>query len=181
MGRWLGIDPGTKRLGLAAGSTSDGIASPLKTVPARPRGAALDAVRRAAEDYGAVGIVVGWPLNMDDTEGPQARDAAGNQPRHRISGRHERPAHAAANQHDRVEDLPRPIQVEDPPARNHLHATENDGEAENGTADRLAPRRPLWVAGHLLGSSGFARVVALPCGYRGSSLVRLTVSVHLAS
>ena len=73
MGRWLGIDHGTKRVGVAAGSTADGIASPLKVLPAEPADAMLEAIDRVAAEYGAEGIVVGWPLNMDDTEGPQGR------------------------------------------------------------------------------------------------------------
>ncbi len=79
MGLWLAIDHGTARIGVAAGSTSDGIASPLTMIPAEPFDQAIEQIRRLASDYNAVGIVVGWPLNMDDTEGPQgllARRAA---------------------------------------------------------------------------------------------------------
>lgn len=72
MGLWLAIDHGTRRIGVAAGSTSDGIASPIASVPAEPFPEAIENIRRLACDYKAVGIVVGWPLNMDDTEGPQA-------------------------------------------------------------------------------------------------------------
>ena len=73
MGRWLGIDHGTKRIGIAAGSTSDGIASPVTVVPAEPLAEAYESIRRLAGDYGVEGVVVGWPLNMDDSEGPQGR------------------------------------------------------------------------------------------------------------
>ena len=75
MTRWLGIDPGAKRIGLAVGGTGDGIASPVKTVPASPLDKAVEQIAACAEAYGATGLVVGWPLNMDDTEGPQARQA----------------------------------------------------------------------------------------------------------
>jgi putative Holliday junction resolvase len=73
MGCWLGIDHGTKRMGIAAGRTEDAIASPLTGVPAEPLEEVIETVRRLAGEYDAVGIVVGWPLNMDDTEGPQGR------------------------------------------------------------------------------------------------------------
>jgi len=79
MGRWLGIDHGTKRIGIAVGSTADGVATPLAVVAARPWEALVARLRERIEQYGAEGVVVGWPLNMDDTEGPQgrlARDAA---------------------------------------------------------------------------------------------------------
>jgi len=73
MSRWLGIDHGTKRIGVAAGSTCDGIASPLTVVAAEPQANVFAAIARLATDYTADGIVVGWPLNMDDSEGPQGR------------------------------------------------------------------------------------------------------------
>jgi putative Holliday junction resolvase len=72
MSRWLGIDQGAKRIGVAAGSTGDCIASPLKVIGAVPSGPAIDQIIRLAREYDVAGIVVGWPLNMDDTQGPQA-------------------------------------------------------------------------------------------------------------
>jgi len=79
MGRWLGIDHGTKRIGIAAGSTQDAIASPIAVIDAEPLGDALEGIIQLAGEYRVEGIVVGWPLNMDDSEGPQgklARDMA---------------------------------------------------------------------------------------------------------
>jgi putative Holliday junction resolvase len=73
MTRWLGIDYGTKRIGIAVGSTDEKIASALTVIPAEPREAAIERILRLAGDYHAEGIVVGWPLNMDDSEGPQAK------------------------------------------------------------------------------------------------------------
>ncbi len=73
MGRWLCIDHGAARIGLAAGSLPPGIASPMEVIPARPHEAAIASIVKIARDFGADGIVVGWPLNMDDTEGPQGR------------------------------------------------------------------------------------------------------------
>jgi len=75
MGCWLGIDHGTVRMGVAAGDTATGIASPLAVVPARPEARAIGQIARLAREYHAEGLVVGWPLNMDDTEGPQGRAA----------------------------------------------------------------------------------------------------------
>jgi putative Holliday junction resolvase len=80
MSRWLGIDHGTKRIGLAAGGTADGIATPLDVIPAEPLDDAIRRILKEADAYGAGGLVVGWPLNMDDSEGPQgklAREMAG--------------------------------------------------------------------------------------------------------
>ncbi len=75
MPRWLGIDHGHKRIGVAVGSTEDALASPVEVLDAAPLPAAMDRIERLADEYGACGIVVGWPVNMDDTEGPQAREA----------------------------------------------------------------------------------------------------------
>lgn len=71
--RWLGIDHGTKRIGVAVGSTAGGIATPVTVIPAAPFSDALARIAELAAEYEAEGIVVGLPLNMDDTEGPQAR------------------------------------------------------------------------------------------------------------
>lgn len=79
MGCWLGIDHGTVRIGVAVGQTLGGIASPLAVVPAQPFDRAIEQIAHFASEYRAVGLVVGWPLNMDGTEGPQgllARDLA---------------------------------------------------------------------------------------------------------
>lgn len=79
MGRWLGIDHGTKRVGIAVGSAPGGIATPLAVVPAEPAESLYRKVAALSDEYGVEGVVVGWPLNMDDSEGPQgalARAAA---------------------------------------------------------------------------------------------------------
>lgn len=70
---WIGIDHGSKRIGVAVGNTDTSIASPVQVVAAEPPGRALERIVRLAADHQAVGIVVGWPLNMDDSEGPQGR------------------------------------------------------------------------------------------------------------
>jgi putative Holliday junction resolvase len=69
---WLGVDYGSKRVGVAVGNTKDRISSPLSVLPARPQNHLFDAIRRLAENHGATGVVVGLPINMDETEGPQA-------------------------------------------------------------------------------------------------------------
>jgi putative Holliday junction resolvase len=72
MACWLGIDHGTKRIGVAVGRTAAGIASPVETL-AVGEADAPGGIARIARDYEAVGVVVGWPLNADGSEGPQAR------------------------------------------------------------------------------------------------------------
>jgi putative Holliday junction resolvase len=72
MNRWLGIDHGTKRIGIAVGNDADRVATPLAVIPASPLSDVLREIFRYLEEYQAAGIVVGWPLNMDSTVGPQA-------------------------------------------------------------------------------------------------------------
>jgi putative Holliday junction resolvase len=75
MSRWLAIDHGRKRVGIAVGDTEDGIAGPVAALDAADEGRLLDEIIRLAGEYRVSGLVVGWPLNMDDTEGPQADEA----------------------------------------------------------------------------------------------------------
>jgi putative holliday junction resolvase len=72
--RYLGVDLGTKRIGLAVGDSEGGVVSPLDVLDAQPAPEVnAQAILRAAAEYDASGIVIGLPLNMDGTEGPQAR------------------------------------------------------------------------------------------------------------
>ena len=73
--RILGIDYGTKRIGVAVGDTETRIALPLRMLPGRGD-TTRDAVSAAAlgEEEGAAAFVVGLPLNMGDnvpTDSPQ--------------------------------------------------------------------------------------------------------------
>ncbi len=90
--RYLGIDYGSRRIGLAVGDGRLRIASPLETVAAAddPTRDAAAVLARAAEAE-AEALVVGMPLNMDGSSGPQAQrtrrfiaalEAAGRLPVH---------------------------------------------------------------------------------------------------
>ncbi len=71
--RYLAIDFGDKRTGLAAGDDETGLVSPLEVIQL-PRGPALlDALIRSIERQRPDAIVIGLPLNMDGTEGPAAK------------------------------------------------------------------------------------------------------------
>jgi putative Holliday junction resolvase len=69
----LGLDLGTKTIGIAASDPNRRVAMPVETI-ARSR-FARDAERileLSAERHG-VGLVLGLPINMDGTEGPRAQ------------------------------------------------------------------------------------------------------------
>lgn len=74
MGRWLAIDYGTRRIGLAICDPDEQLASPAGALTALG-GAARDAalLLEWARKNDVAGFVVGLPLNMDGTIGPQAR------------------------------------------------------------------------------------------------------------
>lgn len=71
--RYLGVDHGTRRMGLAVGALPLQVATPLAVVPAQPEAAAIERIVAAAREYDVAAVVVGLPLNMDDTVGPQAK------------------------------------------------------------------------------------------------------------
>ena len=71
--RLIGIDVGTKTLGLALSDTTRKIASALVTLRRTKLTADLGRLLDLAAEYGVGGFVVGLPLNMDGTEGPRAQ------------------------------------------------------------------------------------------------------------
>jgi len=74
MPRFLGIDHGSKRIGLAVSDPGATLASPLTTIAASgDLSDQVEAVLSCAEEYDIDAFVVGLPLNMDDTEGNQAK------------------------------------------------------------------------------------------------------------
>jgi len=74
-GRLLGIDFGTKRIGIAVSTPEQNIASPLKNYTRRSRQADADYINRVAREYDAVGLVVGLPVHMSGDESKKSREA----------------------------------------------------------------------------------------------------------
>ena len=72
-GALIGLDLGTKTIGVAASDPDRRVAAPVETI-ARKR-FSLDAQRICvlAAERRAVGYVLGLPVNMDGTEGPRAQ------------------------------------------------------------------------------------------------------------
>ena len=71
--RLIGIDVGTKTLGLALSDVTRTIASPLETILRKKF--AIDAARllHLAGEHRIGGFVVGLPANLDASEGPRAQ------------------------------------------------------------------------------------------------------------
>jgi putative Holliday junction resolvase len=69
VGRVIGIDHGQRRIGLAVGDDETGMAFPRPPISAA---GAAEQIRQLADDEGTNHVVVGLPLNLDGSEGPQA-------------------------------------------------------------------------------------------------------------
>lgn len=70
-GRWLGVDVGSVRVGLAISDPDGLLATPLATVGPDD----LDAIEATTVEYDVVGVVVGLPRTLDNRDGPAARTA----------------------------------------------------------------------------------------------------------
>lgn len=69
--RLLGMDIGTKTIGLAVSDSGHNIATPLKTIQRTKFTKDVEEFKLVIADYEIGGYVLGLPLNMDGTEGPR--------------------------------------------------------------------------------------------------------------
>jgi putative Holliday junction resolvase len=74
-GALLGLDYGSKRIGVAACDPGRIIASAIATVPRTKIDADVEAIRKLYQARACVGLVIGLPLNMDGGAGPSAQAA----------------------------------------------------------------------------------------------------------
>ncbi|MEM8750123.1 MAG: Holliday junction resolvase RuvX [Pseudomonadota bacterium] len=72
-GRLLGLDLGSKTIGLAICDDRWSIASPVHTIRRRKFTLDVEDMLAYAAKEGVVGLVIGLPLNMDGSEGPRAQ------------------------------------------------------------------------------------------------------------
>lgn len=71
-GRILAVDPGSRRLGLALSDPDGVVALPLEVIKAE---AGVERVGEIAREHLVVEIIVGLPLRLDGSEGPEAAEA----------------------------------------------------------------------------------------------------------
>lgn len=72
MTRYLGVDYGHKRVGLAVGDSASGFATPLDVLPAGDEAAVIKKISDVCNEYGCGAVIVGLALNMDGSVGPAA-------------------------------------------------------------------------------------------------------------
>ena len=71
--RLMGIDLGTKTIGLAVSDGLLTVANAHKTIKRKKFGIDATALLEEAETLSVFGFVIGWPLNMDGSEGPRTQ------------------------------------------------------------------------------------------------------------
>jgi putative Holliday junction resolvase len=71
----LGIDLGTKRIGIAISDYNQKVATPLQTLEKSKQGKLIDALESIIAEYDIRGIIIGNPINMDGTYGKSSQSA----------------------------------------------------------------------------------------------------------
>lgn len=71
--RLIGIDHGSKTLGLSVSDGMQMVATPLETIRRTKFSNDIKKLSQLIEEYNVNGIVFGYPLNMDGSEGPRCQ------------------------------------------------------------------------------------------------------------
>jgi putative Holliday junction resolvase len=71
--RLIGLDFGTKTIGVAISDAALRVAAPVTTIKRRKFSRDAEELLKIVESRGVGGFVVGLPLNMDGTEGPRCQ------------------------------------------------------------------------------------------------------------
>lgn len=72
-GRLLGLDLGTKTIGMALSDVTCAIATPLSTIQRKKFIHDLKLLTEVIAEHNITAIVIGLPLNLDGSEGPRAQ------------------------------------------------------------------------------------------------------------
>ena len=73
--RLLGIDLGSKRIGIAISDYNQKIATPLQTLNKSRQDKLIDELESIIAEYDIRGIIIGNPINMDGTYGKSSQSA----------------------------------------------------------------------------------------------------------
>jgi putative Holliday junction resolvase len=71
--RILGLDVGERRIGVAIADEGVRVALPVAVVERREPSADLDAIARLVQEQGAEAVVIGLPISLNGSLGPQAQ------------------------------------------------------------------------------------------------------------
>ena len=73
--RLMGIDPGSKRIGIAISDENKIVATPYTTIIREKYGDLVSQIKEIINEHKIDGIVIGNPINMDGSEGPSSQSA----------------------------------------------------------------------------------------------------------
>ena len=73
MKRLMGLDLGERRIGVAISDPTRTLARPVTTVLRTSKEADVAAINALVDEYSVGRIIIGLPLSLDGSEGPQAR------------------------------------------------------------------------------------------------------------
>ena len=71
--RLLGLDPGSKTIGVAISDSALKVASPLETIKRAKFTQDAARLSEICRDYRVGGLIIGLPVNMDGSEGPRCQ------------------------------------------------------------------------------------------------------------
>lgn len=71
--RILGLDIGSKTIGLALSDPMQMVASPMETIRRGKFSKDAERLREIVESQNVGGFVLGWPVNMDGSKGPRCQ------------------------------------------------------------------------------------------------------------
>ncbi len=72
-GRLLGLDPGSNTIGLALSDFGRSLARPLETIVRKKFSVDIERLKQVITQQSIVGLVIGYPLNMDGSEGERCQ------------------------------------------------------------------------------------------------------------
>lgn len=72
-GALMGLDLGTKTIGVAVSDTMRSVATPLRTLKRSKFAKDATELKSVIEERSITGIIIGLPRNMDGSEGPRAQ------------------------------------------------------------------------------------------------------------
>ena len=70
--RLIGLDLGSKRIGVSICDEKRLVATPFKTINVEKLSNTIDQLKNIISENNVQGIIVGYPINMDGSEGPSA-------------------------------------------------------------------------------------------------------------
>jgi putative holliday junction resolvase len=71
--RIIGLDVGTTTIGIALSDISRMIASPMETINRTKFTKDIERLKAIITEQNVAGIVIGWPVNMDGSQGPRCQ------------------------------------------------------------------------------------------------------------